>query len=211
MKKLLLFALVIALAFCCCITASAAKTAIDLNKTGSLTVTMECSHGYRSDGKVELYYLAELTYTNNKYGFKYTQEFADCPLDLANISDATKADAVYDYLTNKGLEGVKATLTDGVAVYNNLPTGLYLVVQAESGIGFSTAMPFFVTIPVQSGDNWVYNVDAEPKIEITHSELQHPPGIPETGQLKWPIPIMAASGLIIFAIGAILLKRNKRL
>jgi len=209
MKKLILLFLAVVLTFAFSVNAVAVKQEIDTSKTGTLTVTMECSHGYRSGGTVELYYVATVDLRNNEYAFDYTEAFKDCPLSTDNISDGLEADKFYAYLTDAGIEGERAALTDGVAVYSNLPTGLYLVVQAETDSGFSKALTFFVTIPVADGDNWNYNVDASPKVEIEHTDIPTPPGIPETGQLKWPVPVMALSGLLLTAIGFIILKRNK--
>ncbi len=192
-----------------CVNAVAATEAIDMNRKGSLSVTMECSHGYRSGGTVGLFAVATTHRVNNKYVFEYTEAFKNCPLSLDNISDDLEADKFYAYATDNGIECEIEELKNGVAVYNDLPMGLYLVVHAEADQGFTTALPFFVTVPVSDGDNWDYQVDASPKLEIKHSEIEHPPGIPQTGQLKWPIPIMAVSGVMIFVIGLVIFKRSK--
>lgn len=209
MKKLAVLFLSVVFAMCFCINAFALSESIDMDKKGSLSVTMECSHGYRSGGKVGLYAVATICSENNNYFFEYTQAFKDCPLSLDNISNDLEADRFYAYATDAGIECELRELIDGTAIYENLPVGLYLVVHAQAENGFTTALPFFVTIPASDGEHWDYSVDAAPKVEVKHSELDHPQDIPQTGQLKWPIPIMAVSGVMIFVIGLVIFKRSK--
>lgn len=209
MRKLAVFLLATVFAACFCMNVSAVDGAIDLNRTGTLSVTMECSHGYRSGGIVALYPVAFTVWENNSYNFEYTEDFRDCGMLLDNISDDMEANRFAAYAEENGITPQRVSLKSGVAVFEDLPVGLYMVVHEETSSDFTMAWPFFVTIPMSSGDVWDYTVDATPKVEVEHSELEHPPGIPITGQLKWPVPVMAFSGIVIFTVGWVLFRRNK--
>lgn len=207
MKKLLVFLL--SLLFCFPISANAVTEAIDFNKKGSLSVTMECSHGYKSGGTVALYKIADVIWSDDHYTFQYTQAFKDCHIPLDNIGEDLAADEFVEYAYVNSITPQRAVLEDGTALFQDLSLGLYMIIQEEVVEGFNNALPFMVTVPVSNGGAWDYSVDASPKVETEHYEVTVPPDIPQTGQLKWPIPVMAASGVLLFAIGMVLLKRNK--
>ncbi len=210
MRKLSVFLLAVLMCLCWFINASAVESPMDLNTKGSLSVTMKCSHGYTSGGNVALYRIASLTWTGTNYKFEYTEDFKDCPLSLDEVWGELSAKAYHDYIVENRIVVDRNILHEGTTVFGDIPLGLYLVVHEEPTDGFSAALPFLVTVPVSSGDGWEYNVDATPKVEIKHSEVLPPPDIPQTGQLKWPIPVMLASGIIVFAIGLVLCFKRSR-
>ena len=142
--------------------------------------------------------------------------------------------------------------------------GVYLVVQTEVVAGYEPFASFLVTIPIKDGQNWNYDVDASPKMElIPKKDIVPPPDtetpdtevpdtevpdtevpdtevpntedtedrnqslhrvtekdteeydwnfskngspddapkIPQTGQLVWPIPVLAFIGLVLILVG----------
>lgn len=211
MKKLTVLLLSLLMCFCTVIGANAVTEPIDFERTGSLSVTMSCSHGYKSGGNVALYRIADLKWINDNYKFEYTEDFKDCQIPLNNLNADGLGDSFNNYVIEKQIVVDRSILYDGTVVYNNLPLGLYLVVHEEATEGFTTALPFIITLPMSDGIEWQYDVDASPKVEIKHSIIVGPPDIPQTGQVKWPVPVMAALGVIIFAIGLVLcFKRSNR-
>lgn len=204
MRKLFIFLLSLLMCAFAIVNVNAVTEPIDFEKTGSLSVTMKCSHGYISGGNVALYRIAELKWIDENYKFEYTRDFKDCHIPLNNLNADGLADSFNNYIIEKQIVVNRNILEDGTIVYNNLPLGLYLVVHEEATDGFTNALPFIVTLPMSNGAEWEYNVDATPKVEIKHSVIVGPPDIPQTGQLKWPVPVMAALGVIIFAIGLVL-------
>lgn len=210
MRKLTVFLLALAMSVCLFSSVSAVSEPIDLNIRGSLSVTMSCSHGYKCGGNVALYHIATLEWTGTGFKFEYTENFKDCNIPLADLSDDLAAEDFNDYVIENEIVVDRNILYDGNTVFEDLPLGLYMVVHEDPTEGFTTALPFLVTVPVSDGDGWDYTVDASPKVELEHITGAVPPGIPQTGQLKWPIPVMAALGVLMFAIGWVLCFRKSK-
>jgi len=165
----------------------------------------------------------------------------------------------------------------GYADFAKLPQGLYLVVQTKASHGYEAIKPFLVSIPMPDGDNWIYDVDATPKVGATIPETPDTPDtpdvpdtppdtpdtpdtpdlpeqpdtpdtpvspgtpdnpvspdspdnpvspenpdnpvspsnpdkpvLPQTGQLNWPVPVLACSGVLLFAAGWVLNRQGKK-
>ena len=209
MKKLLTILVVLLLSLCFCINAVAVSEPIDLERTAQLSVTMECSHGYKCGGNVAIYYIASIEWAGSNYVFKYTDDFKDCNIPLENISDDKKAEKYSNYVIEKGIVVDRKILVDGTVVVKDLPLGLYMVVHEDPDDGFSAALPFLATLPTVNGDYWEYEVDATTKVELKHYEVIPPPDIPQSGQLKWPVPVLACLGVLVFAIGCALCFRKR--
>lgn len=103
---------------------------------------------------------------------------------------------------------------DGTVVFTDLPAGRYLVVQEAPAEGFAPFEPFTVEV----ADN---DVEASPKMkpgtEEEPPEPETPPtppqsdtDLPYTGQITWPIPVLAAAGLALIMFGVYLWTRGKR-
>lgn len=119
---------------------------------------------------------------------------------------------------------------DGRAVAADLELGLYLVVQSEAAAGYKAVEPFLVSVPMYENGTYIYDVDASPKLSILTKEVPVPtepvtptkpatptkpgtPGkttvpstparttLPQTGQLNWPVPVLAVLGLCLFLLG----------
>lgn len=98
---------------------------------------------------------------------------------------------------------------DGKATFTDLTTGLYLIVQEEPAYGYTNFDAFLVTVPYMQDGKYQYNVTAAIKSELEREpEPTDPPPtrpddprLPKTGQLNWPIPLMAVAGLGFFIIG----------
>lgn len=209
MKKLFTIFFVLLLTLCFTLNAFAVDEALDLNKKGTITVTFRCSHGFSGNGTATLYRVADTVWQDGQYTFAYTDAFNGCGFTLDNVDDKN-AGKFASYATINGIKGQDIEIEDGVAVFENLPVGLYLILHEDNSDEFTDALPFFVTLPVSSDNAWSYNVDAAPKIEVKHIEISKPPSIPQTGQLKWPIPALAVAGVLVFALGwALYFRRNK--
>lgn len=97
----------------------------------------------------------------------------------------------------------------GVVQFGTLPLGLYLVMEL-SPAGHTNIAPFLITVPQRINGELEYNVDAAPKtgtsasiptIPPTRPTIPVGPGLPQTGQLWWPVYVMAGAGLLLFVIG----------
>ena len=58
---------------------------------------------------------------------------------------------------------VKIIGEEGNVIFENLPVGLYLLIQTEAAEGYNAVSPFLVSVPLQDGAGWIYNVDGDIK------------------------------------------------
>lgn len=196
---------------------------IDLGKKGSVSVTLLQRNTNKAISKVPfaLYNVGNIEYSGNSLGFVYNEKFENAGMTLNDLQAEGLADYLADYAAENNISGeTKKTDEQGKIVWDNLELGLYLVVQTENIQGKYTTEPFLVSVPIResNGEGWIYNVDASPKIGALPDEKPEKPTTPETpsliqtGQLNWPIPLLAGSGVVIFAIGWMLtfMKRKEK-
>lgn len=104
----------------------------------------------------------------------------------------------------------------GSATFTDLPTGLYLIIQDRSAVGYSKLNSFLVSVPYMEDGEYKYHVTAASKSELegtvstVPSTPSTPPPPPQTGQLNWPVPLMAVGGLAIFTFGWVLFSGKKK-
>ncbi|WP_064485733.1 SpaH/EbpB family LPXTG-anchored major pilin [Brevibacterium linens] len=103
----------------------------------------------------------------------------------------------------------KTTANGGLATFEGLPLGLYLVTETKAPANAtSTTEPFLVTLPLsQSGGKWLYDVNVYPKNSVNNTEPTKEvsnPSAPVLGEtVDWTItaPIPAANnGIKKFSI-----------
>ena len=201
--------------------------------------------------------MAEVQRKNGDLSFEYCGDFYGCGIelgDLNDLGDSSLAGRLLDYLA-PGSEGtVQAVDNDGNAVFEDLELGLYLVAQTKASAGDKAVNPFLVSLPLAEDGQWLYDVDASPKVGAytpetpetpdtpstpvspdspstpatpdspdapnepsTPADTDTPaqpgrpanPALPKTGQLNWPVPVMAVSGLLLFAFGWTLDRRYR--
>ena len=138
------------------------------------------------------------------------------------------------------------------AKLENMPVGVYLVVQSKNDTRYEDFDPFLLYLPVTTADgaDWDNSVTADPKADYKTSgggggkdptpptpptiipddppplvpgdpggpggdplvEIpdEEPPLIlPQTGLLRWPIPVMAMGGVVLVALGAASERKRK--
>ncbi len=195
-------------------------------ETGSISVTMQHDGKAVAGGTLTAYHVARPMWQDDDYVFVYTQEFIHCDLPIANLNDDETVYQFADFVADNRIEGhEKSVDANGRVCFDELPLGLYLVVQQQPAEGYYGASPFLITVPVEAQDGWNYDVDASPKVEVykepepttpttpstpgTPSRPPSTPNIPQTGQLKWPIPVLSIAGLLLFVLGWVLCFRKK--
>ena len=106
---------------------------------------------------------------------------------VANVNDLTKyykanpenLPSVDDYLTNGKINNSQVLETksevktdnDGIAKFDNLALGFYVVVETTTPDKVTTPVkPFIVSVPMttKDGDNWLYDVHVYPKNKTTY-------------------------------------------
>ena len=253
---------------------------IVLGRLGSLHVRLYDTHNDvpLRGGELTLYQVATVKCTNGNLYFDYTGDFTGCGVVLGDLSDSTLADRLAKYLPAVPAIAAQQNVTEkGYADFAKLPQGLYLVVQTKASHGYEAIKPFLVSIPMPDGDNWIYDVDATPKVGATIPETPDTPDtpdvpdtppdtpdtpdtpdlpeqpdtpdtpvspgtpdnpvspdspdnpvspenpdnpvspsnpdkpvLPQTGQLNWPVPVLACSGVLLFAAGWVLNRQGKK-
>lgn len=117
----------------------------------------------------------------------------------------------------------------GKAVFTGLAGGVYLVTADTvqvNGLRYAVA-PYLLAVPGWAPEGgWLYDVVSLPKCERTPDSDkpdgpdviptvnpvtpgQTPGGkLPQTGQLKWPVPVLAAAGMVLMGVGFALNRRR---
>ena len=91
-----------------------------------------------------------------------------------------------------------ASIASGKASFDGLKPGLYLVMQEKKSEKDVTINPFLISIPNAEGN---FNLEASPKVGVNVPPKKTPPGLPQTGQLWWPVAILAGAGIVLVLFG----------
>lgn len=202
---------------------------------GSISVTMQYRGETVPGGTLTLYYVAAPGNGAYYYG---SSSFSGCGYSLANIYSNSLADNLASYANSKSIEGATVIIDEnGKATFTALQEGLYLIVQNMAAEGYNEVNPFLVTIPnagkynvdatpkldiltkptpeepdePEESDSEEIDDGDTPKDESTDkptSEVEET--LPQTGQLNWPVPVMAVSGLVLFAFGWCMRRADNR-
>ena len=90
---------------------------------------------------------------------------------------------------------------------------LYLAVQKTAPAGYGKTEPFLVSLPYLYEGEYQYDVASQPKTDLEREVPTKPtspatnptfPGgkkLPQTGQLWWPVPVLACGGLGCIVVG----------
>ncbi|MDY4953208.1 MAG: SpaA isopeptide-forming pilin-related protein [Candidatus Onthomonas sp.] len=208
---------------------AAAHNVPDLSRKGSITVTMHQGETVVSGGSLTLYRVGEVREEDGNYSFALTGDFTGCGQSLTNIQSAQLAKNLAQYVADHDLIGTTREInSSGTVTFPQLTLGLYLLVQNKAASGYNKAEPFLVSVPMRENGTYVYDVNASPKVEVEKaSEPDNPSPVkpssptspqsvksqsklPQTGQLNWPVPVLAVSGMCLFAIGWMLRSGKKK-
>ena len=189
-KKNRLAALLLALclAVCCGLPALAAPAAsanIDLNRTGTIEVTL---YDHQNDtplrgGQLTVYKVADAARTNGDLRFVYTADFAGCGIALGDLTDSTLASRLEAKLPANAQGTTRSVSEEGTVSFTKLPLGLYLVVQTEASKGYEAVNSFLVSLPMAGESGWLYTVDATPKVGAATPDMT-----PEEPDTPTPTP-----------------------
>ena len=191
--------------------AASAHPVPEPGRTGSITVSMQFDGEPVPGGKLTLYRVGEVSQDDGNYTFVPTGEFTRWGSDFGTLDSAEQnaqtAKSLKRFIQSNGedISGITKRIGDnGEVTFFNLEQGLYLLVQTEPATGFSPVNPFLVSLPFLKDGDYHYDLDAQAKTELEEAPKppQKPGGkLPQTGQLNWPVPVLAAAGLTLFGIG----------
>ncbi len=220
------------------ITASAADTTdLDMAKSGSISLVLADSDGNTvSGGAVTLYEVADLYLDDGDMAYEMTDAFSGYSAEI-DAEDTGLAADLTAYVDENGISGTTTAIgSDGEVSFDGLALGMYLVVQTAESEDYEAISPFVVTVPIEEDGVWVYDVDASPKVgtvTLTETEEETPPPtettettqteeiptttaetlsstLPQTGQLNWPIPVLAAGGVFLTVMGRHLARSGRK-
>ena len=179
--------------------------ALALEQMGSISLRMAYAGQSIPGGSITLYRIAVL---GENWQYVPVPEFSECCIDLNASLSPADASLLSAYATENRISGQTRELdADGFALFSPLEPGLYLLVQQEAGSGYVPVKPFLVGLPQQIAGELHYHVDASPKCAPLPDDPA-PPGIPQTGQLRWPVAVLTSLGLFLLA-GGLFLQRKE--
>lgn len=152
---------------------------LDFSRKGSVSVTMRESGSETviSSGVLVLYQVAEIKENDGNLSYELTPEFEESNVDLADVNAKGLAKTLEIFAADRELQGEEKPVTEsGIVCFRNLNSGLYLVMQTKASEGYYPAESFLVSVPMQSEDGmeWIYDVDATPKMELKPDTPEKP-------------------------------------
>ena len=230
-RKSIIFIVVMLLVLVMSMTAFATAYAIDFQAMGSISINLRESESHKilHGTKFTIYKVADVINSQENFSFIYTENFKNNGMKLDDLNADGLARHLNAYARVENIDGITEKASkDGSVLFEDLSLGLYLVVEEGRVDGYYSTPPFLVSIPLATPEGqWIYDVVANPKVEERPDKdpkpigppdgSEIPPKIPETtprvpedksdppliqtGQLNWPIPILAGAGIILFAFG----------
>jgi len=201
--------------------AALADAGIDPEAQGSIQMHMQYAGRPVSGGSMRMTRVGAVEEENGSYFFRLLPELGgerlnQAALDKPGLADELAANSEVDSLPGQS----KPFDKNGLVLFDeDVKPGLYLLVQTQACPGFQKLKPVLVSVPMYNAekDSYVYDVDATVKPALERDARPTPtpgpspqPHLPQTGQLNWPVPVMAALGLGLILLGALLLRGGKR-
>ncbi len=191
---------------------------VEDRKDCSITLLLGEGEGHLQNplrgGTVGLYLVAPVHFGEEIYYDASRGQFASLEIlpDLKHLSkkeldakNSALAKALFAEAKTLDLQPMKsANVQDGKVFFDDLATGLYLLTQTAPSEGGRQMNSFLLSIPDGEGS---YEIIAAPKPGITTPAVTPtltptpPPFIPQTGQLWWPVPILAIAGMVLLTLG----------
>lgn len=222
--------LALCMAVCCALPALAAPAAsanIDLSRTGSMDVTL---YDHQNDvplrgGALTVYKVADVARTNGDLHFVYTADFTGCGIALGlylvvQTENSKGYEAINSFLVSLPMADesgwlytVDATPKVGAPTQEVTPPEPEKPSEPDKPTQPGTPdEPDNPDMPVDPNDPNRPVSPGTPDNPVAPGNPDNPmaPGrpdgnaLPQSGQLNWPIPFMACSGVLLFAVGWVL-------
>lgn len=140
---------------------------LDFSMKGSIDITLtEKKDNTNIDGaELTIYKIADAKEENNNLVYKYVSDITACSIKEEDLN----TDNINDFISecfNNDITGISDTTINGLANFNNLDLGLYLVKQTNKVEGYSTISPYLVMIPEIIDNEFIYEVSSKPKTDV---------------------------------------------
>lgn len=188
---------------------------IDRERLGSIELSCFYDKKPVSGGNLLLYQVATLEEDGGLYyyrlsaglgGERLTQE----ALDRNSLAGELAAHEGLQWLSSR--EGTFGE--SGIVRFEHVSPGVYLLVQTKAAPGFACMEPVLVSVPFKDPKTgeYTYDVDASVKPAVQREVQSSPsptpaltpkpdPGLPNTGQLNWPVPVLIGVGTLLVLLG----------
>lgn len=215
---LTLFVLAFSLLFPC-VSVSAEES--DVRPICTLNIVMKTSSGELvPEGTMAIYRVADLTYDNG-YSWEIGKQYDGCNFPEDGLWGNSHAKELAVFVRTREISGETNDIDkDGKVSFQDLTSGVFLVVQTQAGADYYEAEPFFVILPFYSDTEgkYIFDVTVYPKAQhkgLTHTvttstDNDKPQKLPQTGQLMTPIYVLIAGGFIFILISFILRKKYEK-
>lgn len=139
------------------------------DKNGSITLNIKDTQTGTpiADMKFRLYFFAKAYEKVDRIDFDFVPPYGEANVDLKDIQDSYLPIHLAFFAASRSLGFTeKSTDENGVIVFDNLIPGLYLIVPLQDAEERCNASPFIISVPEYDHENkqWIYEVDASPKI-----------------------------------------------
>lgn len=216
MKKRMISFLIVLLLLVCLPIAAFAHEVPDLNEKGFIEITMTKGNETVSGGELVCTRVGYIDEEDGNYFFRRLD--GEQVVDIASQDVAQEmVEFLKDYQKIYSIKTEeKAIGKDGKVKFNDLETGLYLIMQENPPEGYYAISSFLVGIPNNEDGHYVYDIAIHSKTEPEREPEPTKPTpskptdlkLPQTGQLIWPILVLTAAGLLLVVVGFVL-RRGK--
>ena len=209
MKKMLLIVLTAVLLVASLPMTVLAHDVPDLTQNGTITLTVAFDEKPLNGGELELHLVGNIKEDDGNYSFVLAADFGGKTMTEADLNDPALAIDLAMDITDT--PAATAKIEEGKAVFTDVKPGLYLVCQKTATPGYAAMNPFLLSMPNFVDGKYVADVTAEPKVglETVPPSVVTTPSLPQTGQLNWPIPVLAVLGFALVVVGIVLKTRKK--
>lgn len=187
----------------------------DAPQNGSISFDFNTEEIHVAGGSVEL---RQVAFVNEEAKcLQFCEGWEDCGLSVQELLGDKAAERLFVYAEANGLPARTVGIDgEGKGKAEDLPMGVWLVSQIVPFEGCMAMRPALISIPLMDEDGqWIFDVKAMPKLEplvpetTVPSTESPPPELPPTGQVNWPIPLLAVGGLFLILLG-FCLRKDKR-
>ncbi len=188
------------------------------DRLGSISFDFSSVGASARGGVVELRMVAE--WDDEAKALRWCEGYEAVGFEANEITGDKAAEMLLRYAQVRQIPAVKLELdAEGKARVEELPLGVYLVSQTQAFPGYELMLPSLVSVPVEIDGSWVFDVEATPKLEPLVPETTQPatqpstephiPGLPQTGQVNWPVPMLFMGGCFLILLG-LCLRKDRR-